>query len=154
MKMSLPMMMSMLIQALYNVVDSIFVARYSEAALTAVSLAFPLQNLIIAFAVGTGVGINSILARRLGEKREDLANMAANTGVFLAFITFVVFAFIGLFFARPFLSIFTEDPELLELALASHILRKTIVEGLEDPSPVTLPSDDHPGIRCNHKHHS
>lgn len=116
MKMSLPMMMSMLIQALYNVVDSIFVARYSEAALTAVSLAFPLQNLIIAFAVGTGVGINSILARRLGEKREDLANMAANTGVFLAFITFVIFAFIGLFFARPFLSIFTEDAELLELS--------------------------------------
>ena len=80
MRMSLPMMLSMLVQALYNVVDSIFVAMYSEVALTAVSLAFPLQNLIIAFAVGTGVGVNSILARRLGEKNMEDANKAASTG--------------------------------------------------------------------------
>lgn len=116
MKMSLPMMLSMLVQALYNVVDSIFVARYSEAALTAVSLAFPLQNLIIAFATGTAVGVNSILARRLGEKRFEDANSAASTGLFLALMNYILFAFIGLFLARPFLSIFTNDEELLRLS--------------------------------------
>ena len=100
MRMSLPMMLSMLVQALYNVVDSIFVAMYSEVALTAVSLAFPLQNLIIAFAVGTGVGVNSILARRLGEKNMEDANKAASTGMFLAFATFIVFALAGLFLER------------------------------------------------------
>ena len=116
MRMSLPMMLSMLVQALYNVVDSIFVARYSEAALTAVSLAFPLQNLIIAFAVGTGVGVNSILARRLGEKNYIDADNAANTGVFLAFATYVVFLLGGLFFAEPFLAMFTDDAQLLDLS--------------------------------------
>ena len=117
MRMSLPMMLSMLVQALYNVVDSIFVARYSEAALTAVSLAFPLQNLIIAFAVGTGVGVNSILARRLGEKNYEDANKAANTGIFLAFATYIAFLLAGLFFARPFLSLFTADAQLLDLSV-------------------------------------
>ena len=116
MRMSLPMMLSMLVQALYNVVDSIFVAMYSEVALTAVSLAFPLQNLIIAFAVGTGVGVNSILARRLGEKNMEDANKAASTGMFLAFATFIVFALAGLFLAKPFLGMFTEDAELLGLS--------------------------------------
>ena len=116
MRMSLPMMLSMLVQALYNVVDSIFVAMYSEVALTAVSLAFPLQNLIIAFAVGTGVGVNSILARRLGEKNMEDANKAASTGMFLAFATFIVFALAGLFLAKPFLGMFTEDSELLGLS--------------------------------------
>ena len=117
MRMSLPMMLSMLVQALYNVVDSIFVARYSEAALTAVSLAFPLQNLIIAFAVGTGVGVNSILARRLGEKNYEDANKAANTGIFLAFATYIAFLLAGLFFARPFLSLFTANAQLLDLSV-------------------------------------
>lgn len=116
MRMSLPMMLSMLVQALYNVVDSIFVARYSEAALTAVSLAYPLQNLIIAFAVGTGVGVNSILARRLGEKNYTDADNAANTGVFLAFATYVVFLLGGLFLAEPFLAMFTDDAQLLDLS--------------------------------------
>ena len=116
MRMSLPMMLSMLVQALYNVVDSIFVARYSEAALTAVSLAYPLQNLIIAFAVGTAVGVNSILARRLGEKNTEDANKAASTGMFLAFATYIGFALAGLFLARPFLAMFTQDAQLLELS--------------------------------------
>ena len=82
--MAIPMMISMLVQALYNVVDSIFVAKLSEDALNAVSLAFPLQNLMIAFGVGTAIGINALLSRSLGEKRQDMADKAANTGIFLA----------------------------------------------------------------------
>lgn len=115
-KMSLPMMLSMLIQALYNVVDSIFVARVSEAALTAVSLAFPLQNLLIAVAVGTAVGVNSLISRRLGEKKEEDAEKAAETGLFLAIVSYAVFALIGIFLTRPFFRLFTEDAELVELS--------------------------------------
>ncbi|MBQ8637522.1 MAG: MATE family efflux transporter, partial [Clostridia bacterium] len=81
--MALPMMLSMLIQSLYNIVDSVFVAQYSKDALTAVSLCFPVQSLMISIAAGTGVGINSLLSRRLGEKRFDDANKAAVNGVFL-----------------------------------------------------------------------
>ena len=101
-KLSVPMMISMLVQALYNVVDSIFVAKLSEDALNAVSLAFPLQNLMIAFGGGTAVGINALLSRSLGEKRQDMADKAANTGIFLALCNFVVFALIGVFFSRTF----------------------------------------------------
>ena len=100
--MSLPMMIAMLVQALYNVVDSYFVAKLSEDALNAVSLAFPLQNLMIAFGGGTAVGINALLSRSLGEKRQDMADKAANTGIFLALCNFVVFALIGVFFSRTF----------------------------------------------------
>ena len=113
-KLSLPLMLSMLIQALYNVVDSIFVARVSEAALTAVSLAYPLQNLMIAFGIGTAVGVNSYLARKLGEKQHEEAEKAADNGFFLAFVTWLVFAVFGIVGTRPFLSIFTDDPELLQ----------------------------------------
>ena len=81
--MSLPMMISMLVQALYNVVDSMFVARLSEDALTAVTLAFPMQNALISFAAGTGVGINALLSKSLGEKKFDRADAAANNGLFL-----------------------------------------------------------------------
>ena len=81
--MSLPMMISMLVQALYNVVDSIFVSRISEDALTAVTLAFPMQNLMIAVGSGTGVGINALLSRSLGEKKFDRSDAAANTGLLL-----------------------------------------------------------------------
>ena len=116
MKLSLPLMLSMLIQALYNVVDSIFVARVSEASLTAVSLAYPLQNLMIAFGIGTAVGVNSYLARKLGEKKHNEAEMAANNGIFLAIITWLAFALFGIFGTRPFLSLFTDDPELLKLS--------------------------------------
>ena len=117
MKLSLPLMLSMLIQALYNVVDSIFVARVSEASLTAVSLAYPLQNLMIAFGIGTAVGVNSYLARKLGEKKHNEAEMAANNGIFLAIITWLAFALFGIFGTRPFLSLFTDDPELLKLSV-------------------------------------
>jgi putative MATE family efflux protein len=93
--MSLPMMISMLVQALYNVVDSIFVSMISENALTAVSLAFPMQNLMIAVAVGTGVGINSLLSRSLGEKNFRRAHDAAVNGVFLALLSSAAFIVIG-----------------------------------------------------------
>ncbi|MBO8436218.1 MAG: MATE family efflux transporter [Spirochaetes bacterium] len=115
MKLSLPLMLSMLIQALYNVVDSIFVARVSETALTAVSLAFPLQSLMIAFGIGTAVGVNSYLARKLGEKRQEEAEAAADNGLFLAILTWLAFALFGLFGTKPFISIFTDDPEIISL---------------------------------------
>lgn len=82
--MSLPMILSMLIQALYNVVDSVFVSWINEESLTAVSMAFPIQNLMIAVAVGTGVGVNALLSRSLGEKNYDIANRAAENAVFLS----------------------------------------------------------------------
>lgn len=101
--MSVPMMISMLVQALYNIVDSMFVAQISENALTAVSLAFPAQNLMIAVATGTGVGINALLSKSLGEKNFDRVNKTAGNAVFLAFCSFVVFALLGGFFSRLFL---------------------------------------------------
>lgn len=90
--MSLPMIISMLVQALYNIVDSMFVAQLSESALTAVSLAFPVQNLMIAVASGTGVGVNALLSRNLGEKKLDAANTVASNGVLLALLSSALFA--------------------------------------------------------------
>ena len=103
--MAIPMMISMMVQALYNVVDSVFVAQISEDALNAVSLAFPLQNLMIAVGAGTAVGINALLSRSLGEKNQAMADRAANTGIFLSLCSFVVFALIGIFLSRPFFSV-------------------------------------------------
>ena len=94
--MSLPMILSMLVQALYNIVDSIFVAQISENALTAVSLAFPLQNLMIAVSAGTCVGVNALLSRSLGERRQTEANLAAVNGVFLALMGLLVFCIFGI----------------------------------------------------------
>ncbi len=94
--MALPMMFSMLVQATYNIVDSIFVSRINEAALTAVSMAFPIQNLMIAVATGTGVGINALLSRSLGEKNQKTADEAANMGVFLAVMSYIAFLIVGL----------------------------------------------------------
>ena len=111
--MSLPMMISMLVQALYNVVDSIFVARIDENALTAVTLAFPMQNLMIAVGSGTGVGINALLSRSLGEKRFDRSDAAANMGVLLTIFSYIVFLLVGLFFAGPFIRTQTGDPEIV-----------------------------------------
>ncbi|MBE6965138.1 MAG: MATE family efflux transporter [Ruminococcaceae bacterium] len=112
--MAVPMMISMLVQAFYNVVDSIFVARISENALTAVSLAFPLQNLMIAFGGGTAVGINALLSRSLGEKRQEMVDRSANTGIFLSIVTAIIFAVIGAFFSRPFFSLQTDVSEIIE----------------------------------------
>lgn len=107
--MSLPMMASMLIQAMYNIVDSIFVSRVSENALTAVSLATPLQFLLIALGAGTSVGINAILSKALGSKDNETANKAAQNGIFLAFMTFLVFVVVGLTLVKPFYSSQTKD---------------------------------------------
>lgn len=112
--MSLPMIISMLVQALYNIVDSMFVAKMNEAALTAVSLAFPVQNLMIAFAAGTGVGVNALLSRSLGEKNLENANKVAANGVMLAMITSVVFAILGGFGGRLFFSLQTDDAQIIE----------------------------------------
>ena len=112
--MAVPMMISMLVQACYNVVDSVFVAQLSQDALNAVSLAFPLQNLMIAVGGGTAVGINALLSRSLGEKRQDMADRAANTGIFLALCSFVVFALIGLFLSRPFFLAQTKNEVIVE----------------------------------------
>ena len=95
MSMSLPIMVSMLIQALYNIVDSMFVARISEDALTAVSLAFPIQNLMIAVATGTGVGMNSLLSKALGAKDFDRSNRAATNGLFVLVLSCVPFMLFG-----------------------------------------------------------
>jgi putative MATE family efflux protein len=100
--MALPLMVSMLVQACYNIVDSAFVARLSEDALTAVSMAFPMQTLMIAFGVGTGVGMNAMLSKSLGEKNRELASKAANNGIFLAFCSFLLFVLVGLFLVKPF----------------------------------------------------
>ncbi len=102
MNMSLPMMISMLVQALYNIVDSIFVSQVSENALTAVSMAFPLQTLLIAVGAGTGVGVNSLLSRSLGEKKFDRANRTAMNGIFVYMVSYAVSAIVGLVAVRPF----------------------------------------------------
>ena len=102
--MALPLIISMLIQALYNIVDSIFVSRISEDAFTAVSLVFPIQNLMIAFATGTGVGMNALLSRRLGEKNREGAEAVANVGLLLAICSGVAFALFGLFGTGLFFS--------------------------------------------------
>lgn len=112
--MSLPAMASMLIQALYNVVDSIFVARYSDLALNAVSLAYPLQMIAISFAVGTAVGVNSLIARRLGAKNFKEADAAATTGVVLAVCNWLLFLVIGAFVSGPFIRIFTADETVID----------------------------------------
>ena len=114
-KVSIPIMISMLVQALYNVVDGIFVAKYSSAALTAVSLAYPIQMLMIAVSTGLGVGFNSLISRKLGEKRAEEARDAAKNGMFTELCGYVLFLVIGLFFARPFFKLFTPDPELQTL---------------------------------------
>ena len=111
---SVPIMLSMLVQALYNVVDSIFVSRISENALNAVSLAFPVQNLMIAVATGTGVGINALLSKSLGEKNFERANLAANNGVFLGVCSYAVFAVLGLLFSRTFFLAQTDVAEIVE----------------------------------------
>lgn len=111
--MSLPIILSMLVQALYNIVDSIFVAQINENALTAVSLTFPIQNLMIAISAGTGVGINALLSRNLGEQKFEDANLAARNGIFLGFISSIVMALIGIFGSRAFFLFQTKDAQIV-----------------------------------------
>lgn len=111
--MSLPMIISMLVQALYNVIDSMFVAQISENALTAVSLAFPLQSLMIAVGVGTGVGVNAVLSKSLGQKDFESANKAASNGIILSFLSYVIFALIGVFLTGVFFKSQTSNVEII-----------------------------------------
>lgn len=113
--MALPAMFSMLVQALYNVVDTYYVSQFSEKAMSAVSLAFPIQNLQIAFAVGTAVGVTSLISRRLGQGRRDEANSAAAHGILLGLLTALVFAVYGAFFTTPFFRMFESDPEIVHM---------------------------------------
>ena len=116
--MSLPMMISMLVQALYNVVDSYFVAKVSENALAAVGMAFPYQNLMIAVAVGTGVGVNALLSRSLGAKDFDTANRTAENGVLLAVLSTLVFSIVGVVFAQSFFQAQSTDPDIVSKGVA------------------------------------
>lgn len=113
-KMSLPMMVSMLVQALYNVVDSIFVAKVSENALTAVSMAFPIQMLSIALGGGIGIGVNAILSRSLGEKNQENVNKSAMMGIFITIINICIMFLVGLFVVRPFYELQTDSAEIIE----------------------------------------
>lgn len=115
--MSLPIMVSMIIQALYNIVDSIFVSKISENAFTAVSLAFPVQNLMIALGAGTGVGINALLSKSLGEKNFERANKAARNGIFLTFINFIIFIVFGLFFTEMFFKAQSSNQEIIDYGI-------------------------------------
>ena len=107
--MSLPAMFSMTIMAMYNVVDSIFIGNYDQAGLTAISLAYPLQLFLIAASVGTAIGVNSLVSRKLGEKDFEMANSAATHGLVTCLFTYAVFLLLGLFAVRPFMSLFTAD---------------------------------------------
>ena len=115
--MSIPMMISMLVTALYNIVDSIFVAQISENALTAVSLANPIQTLMIALGAGTGVGVNALLSRSLGEKNFKKASEVANNGIFVTFLCYIIFLVIGLFIVKPFFMAQTQDAEIVSYGI-------------------------------------
>ena len=112
--MALPMIIAMLVQALYNVVDSIYVSRISESAVTALSLAFPIQNIQIGFATGVGVGVNSLLSKSLGQGDRETADRAAGNGVFLALMVTLGFILFGIFGARPFFEIQSNVPSTVE----------------------------------------
>ena len=116
--MALPMMISMLVQALYNVVDSIFVAQISESALTAVSLVFPFQNLMISIGVGTAVGVNALLSRSLGEKNFALADQTAENGVFLSLLSYLAVLVLSLTLAQPVMAIQIDDPEIISYGVS------------------------------------
>lgn len=116
--MSLPIMISMLVQALYNIVDSMFVARVSEDALAAVSLCYPIQMIMVAVACGTGVGINALLSRYLGEKKQEKANQVAMHGLFSALCNWLVFVVIGVFFSDAFLRLFSSDETIVAMGIS------------------------------------
>lgn len=112
--MSLPMIISMLVQALYNIVDGIFVAKISENALTAVSLAFPIQSLMIAVSMGTSVGVNALVSRSLGQKDQKMVNAVAKNGIFVIYVCYFIFLLIGLFASRPFYASQVQTEEIIE----------------------------------------
>lgn len=128
--MSVPIMISMLVSALYNIVDSVYVSRVSEDALNAVSLAFPVQNLMIAVSTGTGVGINALLSKSLGEKKQDMVNKTAMNGLFLTLLSYLLFAAIGLTCSGLFFRAQTDIPEILNYGQDYMFLCCTLSFGL------------------------
>lgn len=118
MTMSLPIMISMLVQALYNIVDSMFVARVSDNALAAVSLCYPIQMIIVAVACGTAVGLNALLSRYLGQGKPKEANQVALHGILLALVNWLIFAVIGIFFSEAFLNLFSTDQEIVSMGIS------------------------------------
>lgn len=127
--MSLPMMLSMFIQSLYSAIDSMFVAQISEEALTALSLAFPVQMLMIAIQIGSAVGMNTELSKRLGEGKRDMASAAANNGVFISFFHYFIFLLFGLFLVRPFFEMQTSDPEIIRYGMEYTVIVTTFSIG-------------------------
>ncbi len=123
--MSVPLMLSLLVQSLYNIVDSIFVSRYSEPALTATSLVYAMQFLMIAVGVGTNVGLNALLSRYVGAKQNDDACRAATTGLILNVASALIFSLIGIFFSKPIASLMTDDAELQELCV--HYMQVCVI---------------------------
>ena len=126
---SVPMMISMFIQSLYNVVDSMFVAQISEEALAALSLVFPIQMLMVAIGIGTGVGMNAELSKRLGEGNRKLASAAANNGVFLTLFHYLIFLVFGLFFVRPFFEMQTDNAEIIRYGMEYTVIITTLSIG-------------------------
>ena len=116
--MALPMVISMLVQALYNVVDSIYVSQISESAVTALSLAFPVQNVMIGLAVGVGVGVNSLLSKSLGQRDQEGVNRAAGNGIFLMLISTAIMMLFGFFGARPYFTMQSDVVETVEGGIA------------------------------------
>mgnify|MGYP000158041465 FL=1 len=117
-KMGLPMIVSMVLQALYNVIDSIFVANMGSTgaiANQALTYAFPIQIMIIAIGVGTGVGLNALLSKSLGENDKNKVNKIAGNGIFLSICIYIFFLIFGLFFSKWFISLFTNDKEIIKM---------------------------------------
>ena len=161
--MSVPMMISMLVQALYNIVDSMFVAQLNENALTAVSLAFPVQNLMIAVGAGTGVGVNALVSRSLGEKNTELANKAANNGIWLSIFSFVGFALLSGLFGRFFFSVQTDNAQIVSYGtdyvrivgiMSFGIFFQFIFERLLQSTGKNHLHDDHPVSGSNYQYYS
>jgi putative MATE family efflux protein len=128
--MAIPMILSMLVQALYNVVDSIYISRYSESAVTALGLAFPVQNVQIGFAIGIGVGVNSLLSKSLGQGNQARADRAAGNGIFLALIASAIFVLFGLFGTRPYYEMQGASKEVVESGIAYTTICCTLTMGI------------------------
>ena len=116
--MAWPAILSMTINALYNVVDSIFVARYSADAMTAISLVNPVQMLLISVGIGSAVGVNSLIARRLGARRQEEADKAASTSIRIGIFNYLLFALIGIFLTKPFMHLYTDNPVVYDGGVA------------------------------------
>ena len=160
--MALPAMISMIINSLYNIVDSIFVAKYSQDALAAVSLVYPLQMLVVAIGVGTGVGVNSLIARRLGEKRQKHADSAAEHGVALAVVGGIAFFILGWGFSGVFVGAFGASEAVSTFrgsVFAPCGRHEYFCYDLDDvrEDPAVRRQHDHPDVsgsdRCDHQHH-